>query len=154
LPSDKPETPAGTNDSQLPAGSSSIKSVDTGSGYVQSGVNKESGLIPIASRAPMPSGSAGTGIDKSAIIRAFGDKIESMKHYPYIARRRGIEGAVIMLVHLDKTGDLKDAVVKKSSGYEILDISAVELIKKASPFSHGYNVELKIEIPITYKLLR
>lgn len=97
---------------------------------------------------------AGTTIDKSAIISSFVDKIESAKHYPYIARRRGIQGTVLIFVHLNKKGELKDVVLRKSSGYEILDKSAVELIKKATPFRHGYHSNLKIEIPITYKLMR
>jgi TonB family protein len=95
-----------------------------------------------------------TAVDKSAIISLFVDKIESAKHYPYIARRKGIEGTVIVFVHLNKNGELKDVVLRKSSNYEILDKSAVELIKKATPFRHGYHSDLKIEIPITYKLMR
>jgi TonB family protein len=95
-----------------------------------------------------------TAVDKSAIIKSFIDKIESAKHYPYIARRKWIEGTVIVFVHLNKNGELKDVVLKKSSNYEILDMSAVELIKKATPFRHGYHSDLKIEIPINYKLIR
>jgi TonB family protein len=97
---------------------------------------------------------AGTTIDKSAIISSFVDRIESLKHYPYIARRRGIQGTALIFVHLNKNGELKDVVLRKSSGHEILDKSAVELIKKATPFRHGYHSDLKIEIPITYKLIR
>jgi TonB family protein len=96
----------------------------------------------------------GTAINKSAIIRSFVDRIESLKHYPYIARRRGIQGTALIFVHLNKNGELKDVVLRKSSGHEILDKSAVELIKKATPFRHGYHSDLKIEIPITYKLMR
>jgi TonB family protein len=96
----------------------------------------------------------GTAIDKSAIISSFVDRIELLKHYPYIARRRGIQGTALIFVHLNKNGELKDVVLRKSSGHEILDKSAVELIKKATPFRHGYYSDLKIEIPITYKLMR
>lgn len=95
-----------------------------------------------------------SGVDKSAIISSFVNKIESLKHYPYIARRRGMEGTVIVFVHISKAGELKEAALRMSSGYEILDRSALDLIKKAIPFRHGYHSDLKIEIPITYKLLR
>ncbi|GEM_PF-3488475 len=95
-----------------------------------------------------------TAVDKSAIISSFANKIESLKHYPYIARRRGIEGTVIVFVHLNKTGELMNIALKASSGYEILDMSTLELIKKATPFRHGYHSDLKIEIPVSYRLMR
>ncbi|MCX8069387.1 MAG: energy transducer TonB [Thermodesulfovibrionales bacterium] len=93
-------------------------------------------------------------IDKSAIIGAFINKVESAKQYPYIARRKGMEGTVIVLVHLSKTGELIDIALKKSSGHDILDSSAIELLKKVCPFRHNYYEDLKIEIPITYNLLK
>ncbi|MEO0230253.1 MAG: TonB family protein [candidate division WOR-3 bacterium] len=92
--------------------------------------------------------------DLSAIIRSFINKIESVKQYPYIARKKGIEGTVILYVHLSKTGELKEVVLKSSSGYEILDKSAIELIKRVTPFRHSYHNDLKIEIPISYRLKR
>lgn len=97
---------------------------------------------------------AGVDVDKSAIISSFINKVESIKHYPYIARRKGIEGTVLVSVHLNKDGELINLSLKKSSGYDILDISAMELLKKVIPFKHGYPKDLKIEIPITYKLTR
>ncbi len=94
------------------------------------------------------------GIDKSALIRSFMDRIESAKQYPYIARRKRIEGVVLILVHLDKTGSLKGIALKSSSGHEILDRNTIELIKKVTPFRHGYPSDLKIEIPVSYRLVR
>lgn len=136
------------------------KSVGSGSSYVQPGLNKglESAASSHASKELASriggAGPAGADTDKSVIIQAFRERIESLKHYPYIARRKGIEGVVLILVHLDRAGELKEVVLRASSGYEILDMSAIELIKKACPFRHGYNSDLKIEIPITYKLMR
>ncbi len=94
------------------------------------------------------------GIDKSKLIKSFMDRIESEKQYPYIARRKRIEGVVLILVHLDKTGSLKGIALKSSSGHKILDRNTIELIKKVTPFRHGYPSDLKIEIPVNYRLVR
>ena len=50
--------------------------------------------------------------------------------YPLIAMRDGLEGSVEMNLLVDKNGDVKKAVVNRSSGYEILDIAAKEFAKK------------------------
>jgi TonB family protein len=139
-------------------GSSASGTSDLPSSYASTAkVKGISDIKPLGfggSKDAAASAHTGTAIDKSAIISSFVDRIESLKHYPYIARRRGIQGTVLIFVHLNKNGELKDVVLRKSSGHEILDMSAVELIKKATPFRHGYHSNLKIEIPITYKLMR
>jgi len=91
-------------------------------------------------------------VDKSKIIQAFIRKVETNKHYPYIARKKGIEGVVVILVHLDENGNPKTISIRSSSGSEILDRSALELIKKACPFRHNLSAELKVEIPVAYRL--
>lgn len=50
--------------------------------------------------------------------------------YPLIAMRDGLEGSVEMNLLVDRNGDVKKAVVNRSSGYEILDIAAKEFAKK------------------------
>lgn len=157
LSSHESVTAAWISEGHLQAVSPDDKFTGAVSGYVKSEVNKGHASIPPSSIGSKPQASSSFSYgdtDKSAIIRAFVERIESLKYYPYIARRKGIEGTVIILAHLDKEGELKEATLKASSGYEILDMKAVELIKKACPFRHGYNSDLKIEIPITYRLIR
>jgi TonB family protein len=50
--------------------------------------------------------------------------------YPLLAMRDGLEGSVEMNLLVDRNGDVKRAVVHRSSGYEILDIAAKEFAKK------------------------
>lgn len=93
-------------------------------------------------------------IDISEILSYLTDKIEALKQYPYLARRKGIEGTVMLFVEIDRLGNLINTKIIKSSGYEILDQSALMLIKKAFPIKHNFNRDLRVTIPITYKLMR
>ena len=49
--------------------------------------------------------------------------------YPTISRQLGEEGQVILKLSLDKDGDVVDATVDKSSGFERLDLAALEEAK-------------------------
>ena len=60
--------------------------------------------------------------------------IEENKKYPFIARRKGIEGKVLLIFTINKKGYLQNIKIEKSSGYAILDKAAIESVKKASPF--------------------
>ncbi len=93
-------------------------------------------------------------IDISEILSYLTDKIEALKQYPYLARRKGIEGTVMLFVEIDRLGNLINTKIIRSSGYEILDQSASMLIKKACPIKHNFNRDLRVTIPITYKLMR
>ncbi|MFZ5807620.1 MAG: energy transducer TonB [Verrucomicrobiota bacterium] len=49
--------------------------------------------------------------------------------YPEYARQRGWEGIVKIRVHIDEQGRVQDARVVKSSGYDILDRSALKTVR-------------------------
>ncbi len=71
--------------------------------------------------------------------------------YPYRARKLSMEGNVIISFVVCLDGSVKDVKIKKSSGFSILDNNAKKAVMKASPFPPA-PVEVKIVIPITYKL--
>ncbi|MEW6163396.1 MAG: energy transducer TonB [Nitrospirota bacterium] len=81
-----------------------------------------------------------------ALIRA---AIEKAKSYPFLARKRGMEGTVMVSFKIDRKGLPQEIKIIKSSGYQILDDEVPKMLRKASPFP-----ELKgeIVIPITFKL--
>ena len=76
------------------------------------------------------------------------------KHYPKMARRRGLEGIVHIRFTLLKDGRLIDASLHKSSGYGILDRAALSLvasIKKYKPIPDEVSlVALDLNVPIKY----
>ena len=58
--------------------------------------------------------------------------------YPTLARRRGLEGLVLLVVDVDSHGNPLGVKVKRGSGYSILDRSALQTVKKMA-FYPGKN---------------
>lgn len=80
------------------------------------------------------------------LIRA---AIEKAKIYPFLARKKRIEGTVITGFTINNKGYPQDIKIARSSGSEILDSAAVKIVIKAAPFPE---VNGKIVVPITFKL--
>ena len=72
--------------------------------------------------------------------------------YPYIARKMGWEGRVVVSFILTKEGKINFLTVEKSSGYDVLDKNAIKTIKKVSKYFPLPPHDVKISIPILYKL--
>lgn len=75
--------------------------------------------------------------------------IEEAKDYPFLARKKRIEGTVITGFIINSKGYPEDLRVEKGSGSEILDSAAIKIVKRAAPFPR---VNGKIVVPITFKL--
>jgi TonB family protein len=72
--------------------------------------------------------------------------------YPYLARRMGWEGEVLLFFRLNPTGEVEEIKVLKSSGFEVLDKSAVNAVKRASKHFPRPNQIVLIKLPIQFKL--
>jgi len=79
------------------------------------------------------------------------DLIQKKVVYPAIARKMGWEGRVTVSFIIFSDGLTKDLRIMKSSSIEVLDKSAIEAVKDASPFPKPPS-EAQIIIPIVYKL--
>lgn len=75
--------------------------------------------------------------------------IEKAKTYPFIARKKKLEGTVVAEFMININGFPERIIIKKSSGYEILDDAAMNIIKKAAPLP---KTDRNIEVPITFSL--
>lgn len=84
---------------------------------------------------PKPQGPSEQDID--AARNAYGTLLsrEFAKHkqYPRIAQMRGWQGIAKVELHLDSDGRITSSSVSESSGHEILDKQALEMVRKASP---------------------
>ncbi|MBI2337339.1 MAG: energy transducer TonB [Deltaproteobacteria bacterium] len=82
-------------------------------------------------------------------------KIVRRRNYPADAKQMGIEGKVLVLLVINREGQLVHYKVLKSD-HELLSNGALQTIKNASPFpplpEHLANTELKIAVPITYHI--
>lgn len=75
--------------------------------------------------------------------------------YPSIARMRGYEGVVLLAAQIFSDGGVGSLKIKKSSGYEVLDRSAVKAVKtwKFEPGTRlGKPVSMWVEVPVKFVL--
>ena len=90
-------------------------------------------------------GSAGDA-SLGQIIRA---ALQANLVYPYIARKKQMEGSVTVSFRINQTGNPEAIRILKGSGYSILDAAARDTVVKASPFPARNN---SVEVPITFTL--
>lgn len=140
-------------------------SVDIGYGYgrVAGDRSQDTGRGgSMSSGVPMAvsgTGAGGTGIREGrdrrtedidpSLRRKIRDSLQSNLVYPYLARKKHIEGTVLAEFRLDAAGMPENMKIVKTSSYAILDKAAKETIQKAAPYpAHNR----RVEIPITFRL--
>ena len=55
-------------------------------------------------------------------------------YLPELGKLDNISGSPTLMVSIDASGDLAEAVIRKSSGSPVLDLAALDILKRASPF--------------------
>lgn len=76
-------------------------------------------------------------------------------YYPAAAREQGWQGTALLKVLVLKNGTVGSLEIKRSSGYSILDRSALKAVKdwKFVPAQKdGQPIEMGVEIPVTFRL--
>ncbi len=91
--------------------------------------------------------------EMAPVIEGLRRRIEEALIYPYVARKRGLQGVVCLTLKLDERGNLIELKVTESSGYGVLDNAAAQLVEKVVPYPHGLGTPLSIDIPIRYSLM-
>ncbi len=73
--------------------------------------------------------------------------------YPLEAQKRGLEGRVLVILHVKPNGKVDTVIVRKSSEYKILDDAAVSFASKFfyRPFKSEGNVGIWLNVPIVFK---
>lgn len=75
--------------------------------------------------------------------------------YPLAARRRGIEGSVLVRAEVSAGGECLRAELKKASGHDMLDQAALEAVRRwrFAPARRGSQAVVAwVEIPISFRL--
>ncbi len=106
------------------------------------------------------SGAAGgAGAELTAEIAAIQAVLASLRArvvkrilYPPLARARDWQGTVLLAVVLDAQGRLESLVVRRSSGYTVLDRAAAALLKEVTPVPNPLGRPLAFDFPIEYAL--
>ena len=78
------------------------------------------------------------------------------RQYPRIAQLRGWQGTVRVQLELDSNGNITQSSIKESSGFDVLDRQALDMVKKATPLPLPPEVlrnrAFSILVPVTFKL--
>lgn len=77
--------------------------------------------------------------------------------YPRMAREQGWQGKVVLRTHITSGGRVKNVTVQESSGFSLLDKSAVQSVKGWSfePAKNGeFAVASIVDVPIRFDLLQ
>jgi periplasmic protein TonB len=98
--------------------------------------------------------------DIEAARKGYADRlaraIAQHKQYPRVAQMRGWQGEVIVDLKLDRNGGVLVTKIDRSSGFEVLDKQALEMVKKAAPFPAPPEIlksdVFNIQVPVSFKL--
>lgn len=75
--------------------------------------------------------------------------------YPLAARRRGMQGRVLLAAHVRMDGVCAEVHLKQSSGYALLDESALEAVRhwRFLPAQRGgVAIDSWVEVPVNFRL--
>lgn len=82
-------------------------------------------------------------------------RVNSPPEYPRIARKRGYQGIVILDVWVTRNGKVGNLKLHKSSGYPVLDRSAIASVKNwlfKPGIKDGKPVDMWVRVPVRFKL--
>lgn len=147
-PKEAPPNPAPAapeNPSEGPAGSGPAAGKGAVAGSATGPANATSG--PGA-------GQGGVAAHQAYLARHFAyirDAIQRSATYPPLARRMGWVGRVIIAFRILADGTVSSVRISKGSGFPVLDSSAIEAVRRASPFPPP-PAEAEIVAPVAYAL--
>lgn len=107
---------------------------------------------------PQPAGPSQADLD--AARKGYADRlaraIAQHKQYPRVAQMRGWQGETIVDLKLDRNGAVLATKIERSSGFEVLDKQALEMVRKAAPFPAPPEIlksdVFNIQVPVSFKL--
>jgi len=100
---------------------------------------------PVTIEVPIPT------FDRDSYNRTIRNIIDKNKVYPPIAKRRKIQGSVLISFTILTDGSVSDFNVDKSSGFKQLDVAAHNILKKSVPFPPPPE-NVNYTLPIKFKI--
>lgn len=109
------------------------------------------------SPAAAASGADAVGVEARARIEAqLHTSLARHFDYPYVARLRGWEGSVLLAFIVQASGNLNDIRIIRSSGFSVLDDSAVDSLKKVQQLPEAVALlqgrDIEMQLPVIYRL--
>ncbi len=83
-------------------------------------------------------------------------EIAKYKQYPVLAKKTKQQGNVVLQIQITSLGKLINVQVYQSSGFELLDNQAMDMVKKATPFSQPPSSlgdrDITLLVPVSFRL--
>lgn len=103
---------------------------------------------------------SGSGRSSPSALREWGSRIRAdisrKRRYPSDARRRRVEGRVVLLVRVSRSGALLSARIRRGSGSRELDAAALQASRAAAPFPAApagvTDAARSFAIPLNFKI--
>ncbi|HNP64167.1 MAG TPA: TonB family protein [Woeseiaceae bacterium] len=92
---------------------------------------------------------------RESVIAAYLDnwkrRVEAVgrSYLPQLGKLENISGSPTVMVAIDASGDLSEAVIRKTSGSTVLDLAALDILHRASPFD-----PFPVEVTAEYDIVR
>jgi protein TonB len=84
-----------------------------------------------------------------------GRRVNGKVDYPRLAQQKGWEGTARIRVEIGRDGKVRAVALSQSSGYELLDVKALEIVKRVRvpPVpSQLIGREFSVDFPIAFKI--
>jgi protein TonB len=78
--------------------------------------------------------------------------IKKHKNYPYLAKKRGFEGKVVVQCTIMANGKIKDIKIIDECKYDILNKNSIKILKLASKEFEAPKKDVQLTIPFNYYL--
>lgn len=172
-PADRPQAaplPALQKARQFPS-RSDPRPVRFAEGAASPPIAREVPLAPVAGELPAtsdpaaaPAAAAVAAVpgtrDQAALLERYGFRLSELlsraQEYPRLAALRGWEGEVHLRLKVARKGNLLGVEIDRSSGHEILDRHALQLLRQIPalpPLPEGLPVEeIQVVVPVNYRL--
>jgi protein TonB len=157
-----PAAPAASTTAAAPAATpaaSPVSAPDTKAGTGTAPATPSTTVATAAPSAPSVSSSSSEPADPNALqgykvqLAQFATKY---KRYPATALQQHWEGIAEVKLTIGPDGRIRDAVIANSSGYEMLDKVAIEMVRKAAPLTEIKpslrNKEFSVNLPIVFNI--
>ncbi len=96
-----------------------------------------------------------TASQRNHLLGQLQDQLSRYLVYPLRARRRGWEGEVLLSLRLDAHGQLHDIQLLRSSGYAVLDRSALQALSRLDRLhlpTGAPRRSVDLQLPVVYRL--
>lgn len=94
-------------------------------------------------------------VDYGWLVKSIRGRILDLKQYPIEARLNRYEGRVVVRAVISEAGELLDVSVVQSSGHEVLDRDAIDLLRRVCPITMREPLQrqsVAVKVPVSYSL--